>query len=206
MRPRPRRAWCASQLRRIEAGLDPVRPRRAHERRPRAGNRRVPGASVQRAPAAQPRHAKTCLPDPKQMALAWHHERYEALEAGNPDTSDAVQRSLLTHVIPLLAAVVGTEVAVGRALVVDWVRCQSGRQPTEPDLPFAPGEQYEQSTVRGWLRLVREVLEHYRLLGYDVPDYGKGIRALELAAGHRLRRCSSLVDSFSGSQSQQHDR
>ncbi|MDA8298271.1 MAG: hypothetical protein M0004_17135 [Actinomycetota bacterium] len=172
-------AWVDEQLPRVRAGLDAIAPPASRSRRARPAHQ--PPARLH-APAPE-------LPDPKAIAHAWHQERYEMLEVGNPDTSDGVLRDLELHVIPLLAAVVGSEPAAGRLIVVDWVRCQSGREPASALSPWAAAEPgYAKATVRGWLRSFRAILAYYRTLGYDVPDCSRGVQSMERFGGEKRRR------------------
>lgn len=173
-------AWIDAQIERLQDGL-PAEPA------PRsARSRRV----VARHAAPQSPAGSNAMPSLEELGRLWHHERYEELEKAGADRSHEVLRDLEKHVFPAFEGLLGCGLREGRALVKDWLRAMSGREPTTPDSRFRPvAAPYARGTASGFLWLLTEILEHGRTLGYDIPAFtaGKNICALD-PAGKKVRR------------------
>ena len=151
--------WVATQLNRLEAGLEPEASQR-------------PGGIDPRGDAS----------DFEQVARRWHQEHYVEMELAGAERQISVLRDMELHLFEPFAQLLRLERGEGRALVKDWLRVMSGREPLDPDSPLVrPGRTYSRETVTQLLWMLREVLAHARVLGVDVPDFlaGRSIRAMD---------------------------
>lgn len=172
--------WIDEQLARRADGYEPEKPA---ER----------GVAPLRATDADGRPLP--LPSLGELAKAWHREWYDEMHNAGPDRSVEAWRDIELHVLPNFRRLLGSDLETGRAMVKDWLRTMSGRQPLTDDSAFRPGrKRYARETAGGFLWLLRAVLAFGRDLGYDVPHYaeGKGIHALH-PIGRPKRRKAPLV-------------
>ena len=96
------------------------------------------------------------------------------------DRTESVRRDLRLHLNPAFGGLFELDIVAGRHLVKDWIRAMSGHEPLRSGSPFSAFDPaYEQSTVGDMLWILREVIAHAQVLGYDVPAYAKNLRAMK---------------------------
>jgi len=162
--------WRDAQLDRRARGLEPL-ARQARRSRQSPEVRSAKGTRT--AGPRRPRFA--------DIAFSWHHQYYEELENAGAERSKEVRFQLERHLIPSFAGLLDCDLETGRSMVKDWLRTLSGRRPHTPGSPLSPGPKiYARHSANGMLWVLRQVLDHARMLGHEVPPYteGKGVHAL----------------------------
>jgi hypothetical protein len=157
--------WITAQLERLGAGLEPEKPSRA--------------ARPKRAPAATPAPTRPKVPL-QPIAEAWAQERYLELHGAGGDRTNQVTTQINKHLLPTFDGLLELDFIEGRALAKDWIRTMAGWPPLTEGSKLLPASRPTmQSTAANRLWILRQILEYARLHGHDVPDYLKGVHAME---------------------------
>ena len=164
--------WVRAQERRRARGLEPLLP-----------DRRV----------AKKKAGRT-VTDFTRLALEWYELRYLKLPDTTAERALKLKRDIELHVVTTLADLFEHEFLAGQSLIIDWLRCYSGRDALVHGDRFTkvtPGR--SRTTVGGYLWALREIIKYARASGLDVPDYtgGKEIKALKPLG--RAKRKAPLV-------------